>query len=699
METKPTTRLLWAVHCHQPVGNFDFVFEHAYQSAYLPFLDVLERHPQVALDFHFSGPLFDWLDKRHPDFLDRLGTLLLEKRAGLLGGAYYEPILPPIPFHDQVGQIVSYLDRLEERLGVRPKGMWVAERVWEPQLPAALSKAGIEFVLLDGTHFKQVGIGEDKLFGAYNTEHDGKVVTIYPIHDTVRDYIPFASVEDTIGKLKSFATPQGTVVTFGDDGEKFGDWPGTNDLCYKQRWLDRFFEAIEADDSLSVRTVSETHGTLKANGLVYLSAASYFEMMEWAESAERQSALQKARQALRDSQAWDAIAPFVRGVSWKNFLVRYPESNRLHKLSQNLSFEIENELAGKVTPKRRKALLEARDHVWQSQCNCGYWHGVFGGLYLPHLRRALHGHLARAERIVRGGEASIAVGDWDLDGGDEVWLRDKSQSLSVHLNQGGGVPVWWLPNPAINLADTMTRTLEAYHAKIDVGGGGGTKLQDQMKAKEEGLAELLRYDVAPRQSALEWWFPEGVDPVQWAGKRPEDHWVAGPWTLVSQDVVQGEPGCVLETKAEGLVLRREMRLLAGGGLKVRFVLSNPSNHVVRGTHASEWMFALLAGDAPDRLLRTPTGETFRLGTEGRCGPGEVVVSDGWLELSGTLRVERASGYLWQGLHSVSQSVSGYEKVFQGTAVLALRPVEIPAHGEFAYDCVLQLSQPKDEKEL
>jgi len=35
-------RLCLVLHNHQPVGNFDGVFEKAYQDSYLPFLNVFE---------------------------------------------------------------------------------------------------------------------------------------------------------------------------------------------------------------------------------------------------------------------------------------------------------------------------------------------------------------------------------------------------------------------------------------------------------------------------------------------------------------------------------------------------------------------------------------------------------------------------------------------------------------------------------
>ena len=65
-------RLVLVLHNHQPVGNFDGVFEQAYQDSYLPFLDVFERYAALRIALHTSGSLMEWLDARHPEYVDRL---------------------------------------------------------------------------------------------------------------------------------------------------------------------------------------------------------------------------------------------------------------------------------------------------------------------------------------------------------------------------------------------------------------------------------------------------------------------------------------------------------------------------------------------------------------------------------------------------------------------------------------------------
>ena len=67
-----TIRLVLSFHNHQPVGNFDGVFEQACQDAYLPFLDVMQDYPEIPFALHLSGSLLEWLEVHERDYLARL---------------------------------------------------------------------------------------------------------------------------------------------------------------------------------------------------------------------------------------------------------------------------------------------------------------------------------------------------------------------------------------------------------------------------------------------------------------------------------------------------------------------------------------------------------------------------------------------------------------------------------------------------
>ena len=151
----PQVRLILALHNHQPVGNFDSVYEDAFKTSYRPFLDVLERYPEIRFALHTSGPLLEWLVDRQPEYIDRLRRLVAAGRVEILGGGFFEPILTMIPHRDRIGQINSYSSYLRELFGIPVRGMWLAERVWEQSLVTALAEAGIEYTVLDDFHFQR----------------------------------------------------------------------------------------------------------------------------------------------------------------------------------------------------------------------------------------------------------------------------------------------------------------------------------------------------------------------------------------------------------------------------------------------------------------------------------------------------------------------------------------------------------------
>ena len=65
---------------------------------------------------------------------------------------------------------------------------------------------------------------------------------------------------------------------------------------------------------------------------------------------------------------------FLKGGIWKNFFVKYEESNRIHKRTLELS---------KARESVNKPDFDTA--LYKAQTNDALWHGVFGGLYLPNL--------------------------------------------------------------------------------------------------------------------------------------------------------------------------------------------------------------------------------------------------------------------------------------------------------------------------
>ncbi|MGH7313367.1 MAG: 4-alpha-glucanotransferase, partial [Candidatus Rokuibacteriota bacterium] len=182
----PPLALCFGVHNHQPVGNFEHVLEAAVARAYRPFLERLRHRPQLRLTTHWTGGLLEWVREHAPDTFDLLAALVGRGQVELLTGGFYEPILAILPDHDKLGQIQRLTEFIVSHFGVRPRGMWLAERVWEPHLPRAIRGAGVEYVLVDDSHFGLAGFDPDALGGYYLTEDQGALVGVFPINQRLR---------------------------------------------------------------------------------------------------------------------------------------------------------------------------------------------------------------------------------------------------------------------------------------------------------------------------------------------------------------------------------------------------------------------------------------------------------------------------------------------------------------------------------
>ncbi|MGH9594996.1 MAG: alpha-amylase/4-alpha-glucanotransferase domain-containing protein, partial [Bryobacteraceae bacterium] len=415
------------IQSHQPVGNFDVVLEKIYQCSYLPCLDRVERHPAVRLGLHYTGPLLEWLEEKHPEFMERLAVLAERKQIEMVGGGFYEPILISIPGRDQAEQIARMRAYLKKRFGKTPGGAWLAERVWEPHVPAILKPAKVDYTLLDDVHFLCAGLDPEQLFGYYVAEDHGASVKVIPGLKPLRYMMPFRTVEETLAYLRAAAErhPGGMAAT-GDDCEKLGAWPGTFEHCYRDGWLDRFFSALEANqDWLATTPPGEYLASHDPLGRADLPAASYTELMEWVLPTPARKELHAIGQEFAGRED---LLRFLRGGIWRGFLTKYPEVNLLQKKSLHVSRRLRAVKTRGALPAARKKIDAAHTHLLRAQCNDAYWHGVFGGLYSPHLRTALWRELVRAETIVEalapGRSAAIRAQrlDFDADGLDEIYV-------------------------------------------------------------------------------------------------------------------------------------------------------------------------------------------------------------------------------------------------------------------------------------
>jgi len=642
--------LVLVIHDHQPVGNFDDVIERAYADAYAPFLDFLGRRPGLRLALHTSGPLLQWIAARHPDYLARLRGLVERGQVELWGGGFYEPILPAIPEVDRRGQIAAMADWLELELGARPRGLWLTERVWEPGLASTLANAGVTLTAVDDSHFLAAGFEKDDLWGWYHTEDQGLGVRVLPIHRELRYAIPFGEPEEVVELLARVADgAPGRIAVLGDDGEKFGVWPGTRRRCWDEGWLDRFAAALEEHPWIELRTPSEAASHHPARGLAYLPTASYHEMEAWALPPEAQARRERAVELL-EPEFGERAQDLVRGGHWRGFLARYPEANRLHKRMLRAS-----RLLWEAPAEREPGWREARTRVWRAQCNCPYWHGVFGGLYLPHLRAALYRELIAAESALAPDGGAVTLGDLDLDGHADALLETPQWAAWVSA-RGGRMWAFDDRRTFHNYGDTLARRAEHYHRGLErapVGGGAGETIHGPMRLREPGLASLAAgVDLRGRDAFLDRWSESGT-----SHDLADERWV-----------LESGAGSVGATAGEGPApaLAKRFRPGPGGTLEVEYVLRSARPR--DGRLAVELNLGLHVPQADDRWVEIdgrraePPHWAARARHE-RVGRAAFVDAFAGRRLE--IEVDVPAALERAPIETVSSSEAGAERVFQG----------------------------------
>jgi alpha-amylase len=700
----PRISLALVFHNHQPVGNFGHVIADNHDTAYLPMIEALERHPGVRLGLHYTGPLLEWLRSERPQTVERLAALHLRGQVEIVGGGWCEPVLASLPERDRVGQLRRMASELAAVFGDRPRGAWLAERVWEPDVPTSLHDAGYTWTIVDDAHFRSAGIADDAMWGPYSTDDQGRRISVFGTEMGLRYRIPFGTVGSVIEHLRTNATEDGTRVgVMGDDGEKFGAWPTTWDHCWgpDERWVERFLEALDANaDWLTTTTPSAWLEQEPPVGRIYLPTGSYTEMGEWSLPADEGRRFAEVLHSAVDEHRPEAR--WLRGGFWRNFQVKYREVNDLHKQMLRTSAAVDALPEG-------PARDAATDHLYRGQSNDCYWHGVFGGIYLSHMRLATQGHLIAAQDICdrQGREQGLPVDgirslDADLDGVPELVITSPGQAIVLKPSEGAGIGTWDIRASRHALASVLRRRPEAYHAKLVAfeskgGEGSGARegegpasIHDIVRVREPGLAARLHYDRYERRSGLVHLLAPDTTPEAFAAASAADMagLADGRWTVIEAtptEVVLERSGLV-RAAAAGIPILATKRFRFDGdrrspGVGLEVTVWHQGDVPLGARLALGWSLNLLGGGGnPAAWWDTGDGR-LPFDSEGELA-GATSIACGNDALGVTVRAEATSpcDIWWASVDTVSISEDGFERTHQGSGLTFVWPLSL-APGE------------------
>lgn len=627
-----------ALHFHQPIGNFDKIFEQAYHRCYLKFLKLLQKYPQIKMSLHFSGSLLSWIEKNHPEFFNEVKKLIKSNQVEILTGGFYEPILPVISEEDAIGQIKMLTNYIKRRFKFTPVGVWIPERVWEPKLTSTLNKAGIRYGIIDDTHFAKAGLKKSQMHSYYITKDDSKTLALFASDRALRYRIPFRDPKQTLNYIKRASrNNQKAIFFYGDDVEKFGEWPGTYKHVYENKWLDRFFNMLIDNSSwLKTVTLQEAMDRHLPSGKIYVPSASYHEMLKWS------------------------------GGCWRNFLIKYPESNQMHKKMMRISKRIKD-LKRKMLEKGDRPRMQERtglrlrsepslfslatEYLYRGQSSCAYWHGLFGGLYLFNLRAAVYENLIKAEDIldrIEFKKANIQITDYKHDGFKEIVFSNRLISVYLNPNNGGSLLELDYKPLSTNLINTLSRKKESYHKQI--------------------RKEKIIYDSYQKYCFLDHVMPPQSTYQQFkaANLRETEDFINKSYSYKVKNIKDGKI-IIMNAASKRIFIEKKIDLYDNiSSIKAEYLIKNISKKLLNIVFGIEFNIIMPDGNPPIGL------ESYTQLTS----ISDFNVRDKKGNINLQFNVKPDSRVWTYPINTVSRSEKGYKYNYQGTTILFNRPLKL-----------------------
>jgi len=321
---------------------------------------------------------------------------------------------------------------------------------------------------------------------------------------------------------------------------------------------------------------------------------------------------------------------------------------------------------------------EARKYLYNAQCNCPYWHGVFGGLYLHHLRSSVYTNCINAEKTAlesarQKDPLRAEVLDIDKDGFDEVILENGPLGIFVAPHEGGAILELDLRAKSLNITNTMMRRCEPYHAKIrnKIAPGalppaaGVASIHDAVVLKEKNLDNFLQYDWHRKAFAVDHFLGGGATPESFSKAAfPETGDFAS--AAYAFELKKSPSAVSLELERTGIVMA-DTRPCAVT-VEKRFALE---------AKKAEILIAYKIKNMTDADVPFWFGSEYNISLHDPrfCAVGalndlgSLRIADEWFKVTLNYTMSKKAGLWYYPLETVSESESGFEKTFQQMCLL------------------------------
>jgi hypothetical protein len=406
---KPLSLIIGS-HNHVSYGSSDEEFRDIYKRRLKPFILALNKYPAVQGTLHYSGALLHWIERFHPEIFMLLKELISRKQVELLGGGFYEPMMPLISQTDRIGQIEMLTTYIRQHFGKRPQGCWLPALAWDQNMVSVLERCDMAYTFLAEEDFIRAGLSGEDLYAPCLTEDQGKLAVVFPLSSKFREIQ--GPVFTALEKIAS-ETPSGKerLLLLASNPANEKDMNDLfEDLCRCEAFVD-----------------------FTTPGKVYKSKKDYKKAYFYASSEKE---------------------PGTKTVPShpKDFLVNYPEANGIYA-KMIFTGVLINQVKGDKTRKR-----VAQEEYWKAQGYDALFRTESGGIYRNTLRNAVYHSLLLAEKTTRKKGVfipSLVTFDIDLDGEEEYLFQDDHINCYVKSRGAAVFEFDFLPQ-AWNYLDTFS---------------------------------------------------------------------------------------------------------------------------------------------------------------------------------------------------------------------------------------------------
>jgi len=405
--------ILGLYHSYIPCEDSQYL-EELYQQKYKKTLTLIYNEPSLNLVLYYSGPLLNWLEKNHPEYIAVLYELVNRKRIEVLSGPYYEPILPLLSISDTLGQIEKMTTALRKNLRKRSRGCWIPGSFWDQKLVSNLSNSGLNYCFLEESYFQNEGFNSRN--GFYQTEDQGKSLYLFPINRKLSNSL-LSKTRNFFKELHTSSHNKHETYQIFFPGEQIGE-------VSKKKWLNQFIKELSLSEIECVLPSDLMKDYKNGKETVYI----------------KNTTVKQYKDSFRYWFGEDTNSHDIKENShYKNYIANNPSINYVYGKSTYTSILI-NQIRGDRSRKK-----VAREYLWKGQNLFSYWNGEKAFLSS---RQALH-YLLEAEKMTREKgifKSSIISQDLDNDGEDEFIFQGNYYNCAINTRNASIFQLDYLPD-------------------------------------------------------------------------------------------------------------------------------------------------------------------------------------------------------------------------------------------------------------